>query len=130
MEGREGSGASVGLVPLQSSSKCVRRSVALGALHAALDPVDRLYARRRIDAFGGKVLDVDQIDPLAVRIIFGTADRDRLDRLMAVRKLHLNQAAGGLPFKASHGRARFIGRRFLAAALVQGLLDRALQPED
>src|SRR6478735_4124323 len=69
------------------------RSVALGALHAALDPVERFYARRRIDALGGKVLDVDQIDALGVGIIFGAAESDRLDRLMAVGKLHLNEAA-------------------------------------
>src|SRR5947209_4323279 len=69
--------------------RCRRPSVALGALHAALDPVERLYTRRRIDTFGGEVLDVDQIDPLEVGIILGAADRDWLDRLMAVAKFHL-----------------------------------------
>ena len=48
----------------RSTVERMRRSVALGAGHAALDPVERLHARRRIDAFGGKILDVDQIDPL------------------------------------------------------------------
>src|SRR6266852_8981367 len=85
-------------------------SVTLGALHTALDPIERLYARRRIDAFGGKVLDVDQIDALGVGIIFGAAESDRLDRLMAVGKLHLNEAAGRLPFEPCHGLDQFIGR--------------------
>src|SRR5260370_24034339 len=48
-------------------------SVTFGALHAALDPVDRLDARGRIDAFGGEVLDVDQIDPLRVAVLCGVA---------------------------------------------------------
>ena len=52
---------------------------------------------------------VDQIDALQVRIILGATDRDRLDRLMAIRKLHLNQAAGRLPFEARHRRDHFIG---------------------
>src|SRR5438477_4005512 len=52
------------------------RSITFGALHAALDPVDRLDAGRRVDAFGGKILDVDQIDPLQVRIILGAAEGD------------------------------------------------------
>src|SRR4051812_12501576 len=68
--------------------------IALGALHAALDPVERLYARGRINAFGGEVLNIDQIDPLEIRIVFGAAEGDRLDRLMAVGKLHLDEAAG------------------------------------
>ena len=49
-------------------------SVAFGALHAALDPVERFHARRRIDALGGKILDVDQVDPLQVGIVFGAAE--------------------------------------------------------
>src|SRR6266403_1953037 len=109
-EVRQGSGASAELAPLQSSSKHVRRSVALGALHAALYPVERFYARRRIDAFGGEVLDVDQIYPFCVRIVLGTAEGDRLDRLMAVGKLHLNEASGRLPFQARHRRNQFVGR--------------------
>src|SRR6266404_1090694 len=96
------------------------RSVTFGALHAALDPVECFYARRRIDAFGGKVLDVDQIDALGIGIIFGAAEGDRLDRLMAVSKLHLNQAAGRLPFEPRHGLNQFIGRRLLAAILGHG----------
>src|SRR5882762_2767821 len=90
------------------------RSVTLCALHAALDPVERFYPRRRIDAFGCKVLDVDQVDALGVRIIFGAAEGDRLDRLMAVGKLHLNEAAGRLPFQPRHGLDQFIGRGLLA----------------
>src|ERR1700693_1306528 len=66
------------------------RSVTLGALHAALDPVERFYPRRRIDAFGGKVLDVDQIDALGVGIIFGAAESDRLDRLMGRGNVYLD----------------------------------------
>src|SRR5260370_7773065 len=73
-------------------------SVTLGALHAALDPVERFYARRRIDAFGGKVLDVDKLDALGVGIIFGAAESNRLNRLMAVGKLHLNEASRRFPF--------------------------------
>ena len=57
-------------------SSCRRRSIAFGALHAALDPVQRLDARRRIDALGGKILDVDQIDPLQVGIVFGAGEAD------------------------------------------------------
>src|SRR3981081_2279624 len=106
---RQGSGASAELAPLQSSSKHARRSVALGAGHAALDPVERLYARRRIDAFGGEVLDIDQIDPLRIGIILGAADGNRLDRLMAVGKAHLNETAGRLPFQSRPGLAQFIG---------------------
>src|SRR5882724_13207456 len=49
-------------------------SVTFGAGHAALDPVQRLDARRRIDAFGGEVLDIDQIDPLFLRVVFGAAE--------------------------------------------------------
>src|SRR4051812_22176698 len=48
--------------------------VALRAGHAALDPVQRLDARRGIDAFGGEILDVDQIDPPRIRIVFGAAE--------------------------------------------------------
>src|SRR5258708_40150619 len=88
----------------------LNRSVALGALHAALDPVERFYARRRIDAFGGKVLDVDKLDALGVGIIFGAAESVRLERLMAVGKLHLNEAAGRLPFEPCHGFDQFIRR--------------------
>src|ERR1700686_2110549 len=73
-------------------------SVTLGALHAALDPVERLHARRRIDAFGGEILNIDQIDPLQVRIIFGSTEGNRLDCSMAVGELPLNEAAGRLPF--------------------------------
>src|ERR1700716_2400106 len=87
----------------QSSFRCGRPSVALCPGHAALDPVERLYARRRIDAFGGEVLDIDQIDPLRIGIILGAADGNRLDRLMAVGKLHLNETAGRLPFQSRHG---------------------------
>src|SRR5437868_2376184 len=65
------------------------RSVAFGALHAALDPVERLHAGRRVDAFGRKILDVDQVDSLGVRVVLGAAERDRLDRLVTVGKLHL-----------------------------------------
>src|SRR5260370_40743290 len=72
-------------------------SVTFGALHAALDPVDRLDARGRIDAFGGEVLDVDQIDPLRVGVIFCAADRDPLERLGALGERHLNETAGRLP---------------------------------
>src|SRR6266851_7705119 len=90
-------------------------SVTLGALHTAPDPIERFYARRRIDAFGGKVLDVDQIDALGVGIVFGAAESDRLDRLMAVGKLHLYEAARRLPFEPCHGLDQFIGRRLLAA---------------
>src|ERR1700724_4121265 len=51
-----GSGyASIVLAPPQPCFRYGRRLVALGALHTALDPVDRLDARRRIDAFGGEV---------------------------------------------------------------------------
>src|SRR5258708_29460600 len=99
-----GSGASDELAPLQSSPRRPRASIAFGALHAALDPIDRLYARRRIDAFSGAVLDIDQIDPLEVRIILGAADRDRLARLMAVRQLPLKEPAGRVPFQPSHRR--------------------------
>jgi hypothetical protein len=42
------------------------RSVAFGALHAALDPVERLYARRRVDAFGREILDIDKIDAFQI----------------------------------------------------------------
>src|ERR1700737_1080931 len=104
-------------------------SVTLGALHAALDPVERFYPRRRIDAFGGKVLDVDQIDALGVGIIFGAAESDRLDRLMSVGKLHLNEAAGRLPFEPCHGLDQFIGRGLLAAIFGHGFFDCALPPE-
>src|ERR1044072_6502303 len=76
--------------------------VALGALHAALDPVDRLHAGGRVDAFGGEVLDIDQIDPLEIRIVLGAAERDRLDCLMAVGKLHLNEYAGRPPLPTGH----------------------------
>src|SRR5882757_6601456 len=89
--------------------------IALRAGHAALDPVQRLDARRRVDAFGGEILDVDQIDALGIRIVFGAAESDRLDRLMAVGELHLDQAAGRLPFQARHRRGQFIGGWFLAA---------------
>src|ERR1700676_3840578 len=79
---RAGSGyASIVLAPPQPCFRYGRRLVALGALHAVFYPVERFYARRRIDAFGGEVLDVDKIDPLKVRIIFGAADGNRLDRL-------------------------------------------------
>src|ERR1700738_2328857 len=62
---RAGSGyASIVLAPPQPCFRYGRRLVALGALHAAFYPVERFYARRRIDAFGGEVLDVDQIDRL------------------------------------------------------------------
>src|SRR5260370_12972506 len=94
-----GSGASDELAPLQSSPRRPRASIAFGALHAAFDPIDRLYARRRIDAFSGEVLDIDQIDPLEVRIILGAPDPDRLDRLIALRHLHLNESAGRFPFQ-------------------------------
>src|SRR5215213_3246112 len=73
--------------------------VALGALHAALDPVDCLHAWGRVDAFGGEVLDIYQIDPLEIRIVFGAAEGDRLDRLMTVGKLHLNESSGRGPLQ-------------------------------
>src|SRR3979409_48593 len=119
---RQGSGARASVPPLKSSSKPVRRSVALGAGHAALDPVERLYARRRIDAFGGEVLDIDQIDPLRIGIILGAADGNRLDRLMGVGKLHLNETAGRLPFQSRHGLDQLTGRRLPAAVLGHSLL--------
>src|SRR4030095_5608111 len=53
------------------------RSIAFGALHAALDPIERLHAGRRIDALGSEVLDVDDIDPLGVGIVLGGAAYDR-----------------------------------------------------
>src|SRR3954453_9545873 len=76
-----------------ASAQSNQSLIALRAGHAALDPVQRLDARRRGDAFGGEILDVDQVDPLGIRIVFGAADGDRLDRLMAVGKLHLDQPA-------------------------------------
>src|ERR1044072_1828035 len=100
--------------------------VALRAAHAALDPVQRLDAGRRIDAFGGKVLDVDEIDPPRIRVVFGAAKCDRLDRLMTGGELHLDQSARRLPFEPRHRRDQFVGRRFLAAVGGHRLFPRGL----
>src|SRR2546430_1853223 len=100
-------------IPVSSSDK--RRSVALGALPAPLDAVRRFAARRRIDALGPKILEAAQTAPLQVGFVFGAAERDRLDPLMAAAKLHLDQPAGRGPFDPGHRRDYFVGRGFFPA---------------
>src|SRR3954453_16205270 len=60
-------------------------SVALGAGHAALDPVEGFDTRRRIDTLCREILDIDQLDPLGIGIVFGAGEGDRLIGLVDVR---------------------------------------------
>src|SRR3954447_5781247 len=103
------SGASLVHAPLQACFTNRLWSVALGALHAALDPVQRLDPGWRIDAFSREVLDVDEIDPLGVGIILGPTERDRLDRLVAVGQFYLDETAWRLPLQTAHRGDEFIG---------------------
>src|SRR4051812_40306824 len=95
--------------PLQACFTNRLWSVAPGALHAALDPVQRLDPGWRIDAFSREVLNVHEIDPLGVGIILGPTERDRLDRLVAVGQFHLDETAWRLPLQTGHRDDEFIG---------------------
>src|SRR5215211_315661 len=79
-----------------------RPAAALRSREPRLDPLDALHGGGRVHAFGLEGLDVLDHDRLLGGVVPGSADRDRLDRLVAVPELHLDPASRRIPFEVLH----------------------------
>src|SRR5439155_14976955 len=92
------------------------RSVAPGALEAALDPGLSLRAVRRIDAVGGIVGDVHDGGHALGLVEFGHADGGFRHRLVAPRARHVHGRPEGVELELLESPAEPLGRRLPAAA--------------
>src|SRR5438067_3233587 len=101
---------------------------ALLGFEAALDPVGRFHAFRRVHLIGGIALDVDHCE-LSAREL-GLAVGRLHDRLVALADRHLHRAPWAFVVEMLEGGGDLLVRRLLAARAFLRLLPGELYAED